>query len=84
MSDIDDVPVGDTDPRSDPFEVSESELSAAAVDGLVDEYCFRYHGLNETPSPDENRDLVRKALAKGDLTIWFDPNENTAALVSRR
>jgi hypothetical protein len=80
MSDFDNVPVGDTDPRLAPFEVSPSDVSDSAVEGLIDEYCFRYHGLNETASPDENRDRVRQALKKGALVIWFNPAENTASL----
>jgi len=50
------------------------------LNGLVEEYCTRYHGLNETESPLAERDKVAAAVKRGDLVVWFDPVENTAGL----
>lgn len=72
------------DPRDQPFEISYDllvgELSPEAVEGLIDSYCTQYHGLNETESPIENRDLVKKALSNGDLSAWFDPKDGSVSL----
>ena len=59
-------------------------LSAEARRGLVDEYCMRENGSNETEDPlDDCRRGVDKALAEGRLLVLYTPyNPNqVAALV---
>lgn len=68
------------DPRQERFVVDTQLLSEDQIDGLVDEYCTRYHGLNDTENPLAERSRVRAAVARGDLVVWFDPVENTAGL----
>jgi len=68
------------DPREEKFVVETDLLSADILEGLAEEYCTRYHGLNDTESPMAERERVLAALEKGDLVVWFDPVENTASL----
>lgn len=68
------------DPREEKFVVETNLLSADILEGLAEEYCTRYHGLNDTESPMAERERVLAALEKGDLVVWFDPVENTASL----
>jgi len=68
------------DPRQEKFVVDLDLLSEDQLEGLVDEYCTRYHGLNDTENPLDERSRVRAAVARGDLVVWFDPVENTAGL----
>jgi hypothetical protein len=68
------------DPREEKFVVDAELLSEDQLDGLVDEYCTRYHGLNDTENPMAERERVKSAVRRGDLVIWFDPVENTASL----
>lgn len=68
------------DPREEPFMVHADLLTSEQLDGLVDEYCTRYHGLNDTEAPLAERERVAAAVRRGDLVVWFDPVENTAAL----
>ncbi len=68
------------DPRQEKFVVDSDLLSEEQIAGLVDEYCTRYHGLNDTENPLSERSRVRAAVARGDLVVWFDPVENTAGL----
>ncbi|NWO08279.1 MAG: hypothetical protein HLX50_21995 [Alteromonadaceae bacterium] len=68
------------DPREEKFVVETDLLSADILEGLAEEYCTRYHGLNDTESPMAERERVLAALEKGDLVVWFDPIENTASL----
>lgn len=68
------------DPRQEKFVVDRELLSDDQLDGLVDEYCTRYHGLNDTENPMAERDRVMAAVRRGDLVVWFDPVENTAGL----
>ena len=59
-------------------------LSDEARQGLVDEYCMRENGRNETEDPlDTCRQGVEKALAEGRLLVLYTPyNPNqVAALV---
>lgn len=70
----------ESDPRQEKFVVDTELLSDDQVDGLVDEYCTRYHGLNDTENPMDERDRVKAAVKRGDLVVWFDPVENTAGL----
>lgn len=68
------------DPRQERFVVDADLLSEDQLDGLVDEYCTRYHGLNDTENPLAERSRVKAAVHRGDLVVWFDPVENTAGL----
>ncbi|MEX2475222.1 hypothetical protein [Marinobacter sp.] len=68
------------DPREEKFVVDSGLLSDDQLDGLVDEYCTRYHGLNDTEQPMAERSRVMAAVKRGDLVVWFDPVENTAGL----
>lgn len=68
------------DPRMAPFEIPRDALSEEALDGLVESYCTQFHGLNEVEDPIGYKSNVYSALNKGDLTIWFDPTTNTAAI----
>ncbi|WP_417568021.1 hypothetical protein [Marinobacter sp.] len=68
------------DPREEKFTVDTELLSEDQLLGLVEEYCTRYHGLNDTENPMEERSRVVAAVRRGDLVVWFDPVENTAGL----
>ncbi|MDO3722075.1 hypothetical protein QVZ43_10105 [Marinobacter sp. chi1] len=71
---------GQPDPRQQPFVVDTELLSEDQISGLVDEYCTRYHGLNESENPLGERNRVLAAVRRGELVVWFDPVENTAGL----
>ena len=67
----------------DPREVVDTGLlTADQLEGLAEEYCTRYHGLNDTESPLAEREHVLEAVRRGELVVWFDPVENTAGLGS--
>lgn len=68
------------DPRQEPFVVDTALLTEDQISGLVDEYCTRYHGLNESENPLSERARVLAAVRRGELVVWFDPVENTAGL----
>lgn len=68
------------DPRQEKFVVDFELLTDDQLNGLVEEYCTRYHGLNDTESPLAERSKVLAAVRSGDLVVWFDPVENTAGL----
>jgi len=70
----------EADPRQEKFVVETELLSEDLLEGLAEEYCTRYHGLNDTESPLAERDRVLAALRRGDLVVWFDPVENIASL----
>lgn len=70
----------ESDPRQEKFVVDASLLTPDQLEGLAEEYCTRYHGLNETESPLAERDRVLAAVRRGELVVWFDPVENTARL----
>ncbi|MCK7543139.1 hypothetical protein MLC59_03015 [Marinobacter bryozoorum] len=55
-------------------------LTAEQLEGLVQEYCTRYHGLNDHESPLQEQSRVLAAVRRGDLVVWFDPVENSAGL----
>jgi uncharacterized protein YheU (UPF0270 family) len=71
---------GQPDPRQESFQVDTGLLTEDQLDGLIDEYCTRYHGLNDTENPMAEKQRVRAAVQRGDLVVWFDPVENTAGL----
>lgn len=68
------------DPREEKFVVDVELLSDDQLDGLVDEYCTRYHGLNDTENPMAERERVKSAVRRRELVVWFDPVENAASL----
>lgn len=68
------------DPRQEKFVVDYELLTEDQLNGLVEEYCTRYHGLNDTESPLAERSKVLAAVRGGELVVWFDPVENTAGL----
>ncbi|PSF05470.1 hypothetical protein C7H09_14680 [Marinobacter fuscus] len=76
----DDVSAPESDPREEKFVVDASLLTADQLEGLAEEYCTRYHGLNDIENPLEERTRVLDAVRRGDLVVWFDPVENTAGL----
>ncbi|MGO1463387.1 MAG: hypothetical protein ACTHYN_11565 [Marinobacter sp.] len=68
------------DPREEKFIVSKELLTDDQLTGLAEEYCTRYHGLNDTESPLAELSRIMDAVRQGDLVVWFDPVENTAGL----
>ncbi|MBK1851755.1 hypothetical protein FE845_10420 [Marinobacter sp. 1-4A] len=68
------------DPRQEKFKVDKELLTKEQLNGLAEEYCTRYHGLNDTENPMAERSRVLEAINKGELVVWFDPVENTAGL----
>ena len=61
--------------------IDHTKLSAEALDGLIEEYATRYHGLNETESPlEDHKAFVEKALRDGHLMVWYDGETQSAAL----
>ena len=68
------------DPREVPFVVPTDMLKEDQLAGLVDEYCTRFHGTNDTEQPLAERDRVLSAVRRGELVVWFDPIENRAGL----
>ena len=68
------------DPREAPFVVPTDMLTEDQLAGLVDEYCTRFHGTNDTEQPLAERDRVLSAVRRGELVVWFDPIENRAGL----
>ncbi len=76
------VQPSEPDPREEKFVVDTGLLTADQLEGLAEEYCTRYHGLNDTESPLAERERVLEAVRRGDLVVWFDPVENTAGLGS--
>ena len=43
--------VPDEDPRQEKFVVDADLLTQDQLEGLAEEYCTRYHGLNDTENP---------------------------------
>lgn len=70
----------EADPRQEMFVVDFDLLTDDQLEGLAEEYCTRYHGLNDTENPLSERARVLSAIRHGDLVVWFDPVENTASL----
>lgn len=63
--------------------IEPSMLSSEALDSLVQEYCLRDWGLNETESPLESRKAqVLQALKQGKLLIQFSEEEQSAHITS--
>lgn len=62
------------------------QLSPEALEGLIEEYCTREHGLNETESPlAERKAFVRELVRRGEVVVLYTPNNpnQVAALVRR-
>lgn len=78
MNDTEKTP--EQDPRQEPFVVDTDLLTVDQLEGLVQEYCTRYHGLNDQEDPLQERSRVMSAVRRGELVVWFDPVENTAGL----
>tara|TARA_R100000789_G_scaffold99195_1_gene105023 strand:+ start:425 stop:676 length:252 start_codon:yes stop_codon:yes gene_type:complete len=72
--------VPDEDPRQEKFVVDADLLTQDQLEGLAEEYCTRYHGLNDTENPLAERSRVLAAVKRGELVVWFNPVENTAGL----
>lgn len=70
----------EADPRQEPFVVDTDLLTEDQLEGLVEEYCTRYHGVNDTESPMSEKNRVMTAVKNGDLVVWFNPVENSAGL----
>lgn len=68
------------DPREVPFVVDTQLIRDDLLEGLVQEYCTRYHGLNDVESPLAEQQRVMSAVRRGELVVWFDPVENAASL----
>jgi len=68
------------DPRQEKFIVDKELLTEDQLNGLAEEYCTRYHGLNDTENPMGELSRVLSAISHGDLVVWFDPVENSAGL----
>lgn len=68
------------DPRQEKFTVDKELLTVDQLNGLAEEYCTRYHGLNDTENPMAELNRVLAAVSRGELVVWFDPVENTAGL----
>lgn len=71
------------DPRDKPFEIPWGALQEETLDALIESYCTQFHGVNDSEDPIGNKPLVRAALVKGDLCLWFDPVEGVASLHPR-
>jgi hypothetical protein len=69
-----------SDPRQEKFVVDADLLRQDQLEGLAEEYCTRYHGLNDVEDPLSERQRVLAAVRQGDLVVWFDPVENSASL----
>ncbi|EAZ99813.1 hypothetical protein [Marinobacter sp. ELB17] len=72
--------VSEQDPREELFIVPVDLLADDQILGLVEEYCTRYHGLNDQENPLVETSRVKAAVDKGELVVWFDPVNNTASL----
>lgn len=69
-----------------PVEIPLSALSADALNGMIDSFIMREgtdYGVNEVPH-DSKVKQIRKQLEKGDVKIVFDPNTDTATLMTNR
>lgn len=58
-------------------------LTEDQLQGLVEEYCTRYHGLNDAENPMGEQSRVMSAVRRGDLVVWFDPWKTPPGWVCR-
>lgn len=66
--------------------ISPDQLSPDALDALVEEYCLREHGCNDTEEPLGTRKTeIRRQVTRGDMVILYTPNNpnQVATLVPR-
>ncbi|MDX1451738.1 MAG: YheU family protein [Oleiphilaceae bacterium] len=65
--------------------IPQEYLSKDAIDNLIQEYCLRDWGLNESEAPlREREEAVRRALERGELVILYSELHETAQLIDRR
>lgn len=61
--------------------IPHDQLSEDALDNLIDEYCMRDWGLNETEEPLESRrKQVIQAIKSGQLVVLYSDYNQSAAL----
>ena len=61
--------------------IPHEQLSEDAINNLIDEYCIRDWGLNETEEPLESRrNQVTKALETGQLVVLYSEFNQSASL----
>ncbi|UZE96003.1 YheU family protein [Alkalimarinus alittae] len=61
--------------------IPHDQLSEDALNNLIDEYCMRDWGLNETEEPLESRRRqVAQALKSGKLVVLYSDYNQSAAL----
>lgn len=66
--------------------ITADQLSPEALEALVEEYCLREHGCNDTEEPlGERKSQVRRQLDLGEIVILYTPNNpnQVATLVPR-
>lgn len=69
-----------------PVEIPHTKLSAAALEGLIDEFVKRNgtdYGEREV-SLDAKRSAVRRQLESGEVVIVFDLETETSTIVERK
>ena len=71
---------------SDPIEIPPNELSDEALQGLLEEYVTRDGtDYGEAEVPLTTRVLqVRRLLARGEASIFYDPETRTCSIVLRQ
>jgi len=75
-----------TEAQQPPIEIPSSALSPDALAGLIEAFIMREgtdYGANEVPHESKIKQ-VQKQLEKGDVKIVFDPNTDTATLITER
>ena len=66
--------------------ISQDQLSPEAFEALVEEYCLREHGCNDTEEPlGARKSEIRRQVDSGDMVILYTPNNpnQVATLVPR-
>lgn len=72
--------------KQPPVEIPLEALSADALSGMIDAFIMREgtdYGVNEVPHENKVKQ-IRKQLEKGDIKIVFDPNTDSATLMTNR
>ncbi len=75
-----------TEEKQLPVEIPLTALSTDALEGMIDSFIMREgtdYGTNEVPH-DSKVKQIRKQLDKGDVKIVFDPNTDSATLMTNR
>ncbi|MFD2230958.1 YheU family protein [Alkalimarinus sediminis] len=61
--------------------IPHDQLSEDAINNLIDEYCMRDWGINETEEPLESRrSQVTQALKSGQLVVLYSEYNQSASL----